>query len=1178
METQKLLIEIDINADEATQEIIKQRTALSDLKAEVNTLKAANEKLYAEEKVDTAAINANKAAIVEKEGKIKNLTAEIKVNEKVVQAATKTTKDETGAYAKLNLEYQVAAQKAKDMAVVHGVNSEQARKATEQAHAMDKQLKEVDASVGQNQRSVGDYTNSIIAAYNALKKKRETLQTEKNQLTENKNVLIAYKSTLDATSDEYKENEVAIINNKLALNQNKLALDQNNLELKEHKSQLMLGERGISGFGDKLNTMPGILGKVGSSITMVGQSMKVMLLNPVILVVAAIAAVGTAVVGLVKNGMEFNQEMTKVKAISGATKIEYDQLKESAIQLGRETQKTAIDVAKMQLELAKMGFTVPEILAAQRAIINMSVATGEDLTKTTEILSSTTKAFGLTASDTQRVADVMSATLNKSASGLSDFGEAMKYVAPLAKASGVSIEEASAMIGVLADNGIKGSQAGTSLRAMMIGMAKEGGTLTQKLNSLSESELGLKDASEEVVKTAATAFLVLQQNSDKLPQFTKDLQNSSGATDELARIMGDTLTGDVKKLGGAWDSFLLGIDDGEGVFTNMARWTIQALTETVKAIGTFGKMVSDAFTWVNNAVMYSDKALWGVLQTVKTVFSAVGNAWEALKKGDFKGVANAFKGIGDNIKSAFDMKSVTAIINTNKEIKENEKAVRAAVKADAEMQKKKEENAKKQEELNKTEKAARDARQKEIEKAQAAELKDLKDNITLKTNAYKDSYDKNKLLDKDYYEGREKGIEEIFKLEVAEIEKKKKYGKLTIEEEQLALAAANKNKMTLINQLYSDMNKEMIEQLDQSLKLEDIAQKQSLLGVIQIEQEKHDTAIKGINDKYEAEKKRIELSITDEKEKGDKLKVLNAQYNLDIATEDQKYADALKKQKLTDQAELLQSEMALMKEGIDKEYAYRFAQLEKEKQDRLAKVTEGSEAEYAIREEYAVKEAELERQKNVAKAQQVVEYAQQAAEVLSAINDFITALGERELDNFSKQKNKELELWAQANKGKEGFEEEYAARKKKIDEDYEEKKAELEYEAAKRNKAMQIVNAIINGASAVIANLAVWPLAVAAGILAAAQLAVIIATPIPDNRKGSSGTVSGSISIPSAPNTTPTTNGVINDKTYGSNDVINTKTTNAIQNNSGVYVPVLVTSDLTKEYDKSYMVKVLNEV
>ena len=130
MDTQKLLIEIEVDSEQAVQRIVEQKTAIDRLKNEKKELEAANKSLSAQEEVDTNAINANKAAIVEKEAKIKNLTAEMRTNEKVVQLSTKSTQEEMGAYQKLTLEYAVASQKAKDMAVVHGVNSAETKKAT----------------------------------------------------------------------------------------------------------------------------------------------------------------------------------------------------------------------------------------------------------------------------------------------------------------------------------------------------------------------------------------------------------------------------------------------------------------------------------------------------------------------------------------------------------------------------------------------------------------------------------------------------------------------------------------------------------------------------------------------------------------------------------------------------------------------------------------------------------------------------------------------------------------------------------------------------------------------------------------------------------------------------------------------------------------------------------------
>ena len=176
----------------------------------------------------------------------------------------------------------------------------------------------------------------------------------------------------------------------------------------------------------------------------------------------------------------------------------------------------------------------------------------------------------------------------------------MKYVAPNAKAANVSIEDTSAMLAILADNGIKGSMAGTSLRKIMNDLAGTGGDLTEKLSTLSKENLTLADASDEVGRNAQTAFLVLLNNMDKLPALSNEFKNSGGAAEEMARIMGDTLTGDVDRLGGAWDSFMLTLDDGEGVFSKIARVMIQWLTDVVEEITYFGQAVGNTFNWLTD--------------------------------------------------------------------------------------------------------------------------------------------------------------------------------------------------------------------------------------------------------------------------------------------------------------------------------------------------------------------------------------------------------------------------------------------------------------------------------------------------------------------------------------------------------------------------------------------------
>ena len=169
-ETQTVVFDIKVETDEATRNIIEQKEAAEKLKKSISDLKAANAELSKNEQENAKAIEQNKIQIVQKEAALKNAQAAIRANQRVVEGAIKTTNDESGAYAILNDRYRIAAQRAKDLAVVHGVNSEQVKKATAEAKSMSDQLKEVDASVGQNQRNVGAYTEGIVNSIPAFGK------------------------------------------------------------------------------------------------------------------------------------------------------------------------------------------------------------------------------------------------------------------------------------------------------------------------------------------------------------------------------------------------------------------------------------------------------------------------------------------------------------------------------------------------------------------------------------------------------------------------------------------------------------------------------------------------------------------------------------------------------------------------------------------------------------------------------------------------------------------------------------------------------------------------------------------------------------------------------------------------------------------------------------------------
>lgn len=166
----------------------------------------------------------------------------------------------------------------------------------------------------------------------------------------------------------------------------------------------------------------------------------------------------------VKGYAEFDDKIKELESLAtrGATSLR--ELREQAKQLGRDTSFTAIQVAGGQTEMARAGFNTDEIKEGIDDVMNLARATQTELPRATEIGAGTLRAFQLPISDMTRVVNVAVATVNKSAIGMEDYAESMKYVAPIANMMGQSLEETSKQIGILGNLQIKGSLAGTAMR------------------------------------------------------------------------------------------------------------------------------------------------------------------------------------------------------------------------------------------------------------------------------------------------------------------------------------------------------------------------------------------------------------------------------------------------------------------------------------------------------------------------------------------------------------------------------------------------------------------------------------------------------------------------------------------------------------------------------------------
>lgn len=300
----------------------------------------------------------------------------------------------------------------------------------------------------------------------------------------------------------------------------------------------------------------------------------------------AITAAGTAAV---ITGANFESAMSRVQAVSGATGKDFEALRKQAIELGASTAFSASEAAVGMENLASAGFEVSEIMDAMPGMLDLAASSGEDLASSADIAASTLRGFNLEASKASHVADVLAKNAADTNAAVSDTGEAMKYVAPVANAMGLEFEECTAAIGIMADAGIKGSQAGTSLRGSLSRLAKpteamtevmaelgleyydaEGKmiSLTEQTKMLSEKMAGLTE--EERNNALITLYgqeslsgmlALIQAGPEKLGSLTESYKNCDGAAADMAETMQDNLKSAVEEFGGGLETLGIQIYD-----------------------------------------------------------------------------------------------------------------------------------------------------------------------------------------------------------------------------------------------------------------------------------------------------------------------------------------------------------------------------------------------------------------------------------------------------------------------------------------------------------------------------------------------------------------------------------------------------------------------------------------
>ena len=390
------------------------------------------------------------------------------------------------------------------------------------------------------------------------------------------------------------------------------------LDTSKFKSGLKSALSDLKTFKSQTATAQDKMAAFSSAATSTGRSLTKGLTVP-------LAGIGVAAVAVTA---KFDAGMSKVQAISGATAQDMEKLRAKAKEMGAQTKFSATQSAEAFNYMAMAGWKTEDMLDGIEGIMNLAAASGEDLATTSDIVTDALTAFGLKAEDSAHFADVLAAASSNANTNVSMMGETFKYVAPVAGALGFSVEDVSTAIGLMANSGIKGSQAGTALRNLFTRMAKptkdSAAAMEQLGVSLTDSEGNMKDfntimlelrdgfsglsKAEKAQAASALAgqygmsgLLAIVNSSDKDFNKLKDsIYGADGAAQEMADTMMDNLPGAITLMKSALEG--LGIRIGEvitpavtkivRVFTSFISWLSQASDGTVRFAVAMGAVLA----------------------------------------------------------------------------------------------------------------------------------------------------------------------------------------------------------------------------------------------------------------------------------------------------------------------------------------------------------------------------------------------------------------------------------------------------------------------------------------------------------------------------------------------------------------------------------------------------------
>lgn len=443
----------------------------------------------------------------------------------------------------------------------------------------------------QQQKTLASEMKAVTSAFDANDRSQESLTAQSKvlnkQIEVQKERIRLLEKGLEEATRAFGETDTKTLKWKQALN-------EATADLNKMKGQLNNLESSIDDVGETLDNS-------SQDVVSFGDALKANLLSKAIIesVKQLANSVKEAFSFIVSAGSDFEAAMSEVAAISGASQSEIEALTQKAKEMGRTTIFSASEAAEAIKYMAMAGWDTQEAIDGLDGVMNLAAASGENLATASDIVTDALTAFGMTANEASKFSDILAATANSANTNVSLMGETFKYIAPVAGAMGYSAEDVAVAIGLMANSGIKGSEAGTALRGALTRMIQPSENAADALEELGLYTKGVNTAivnSDGTAKSFSETIRILREKFSEL----SEVEQTQAAT----TIFGKE----------AMSGMLAIITSSESDF--------DALSETINsATGTAEKMADTMTDNLKGSITTAKSALEGLSLEIYNAFS-----------------------------------------------------------------------------------------------------------------------------------------------------------------------------------------------------------------------------------------------------------------------------------------------------------------------------------------------------------------------------------------------------------------------------------------------------------------------------------------------------------------------------------------------------------------------------